>query len=429
MAISTVHVEEYGLTWVNNTYVGGEGFKDTAFCAKVREFFPDARHITVLRQLHKAVPYFGQVMSNNHWKIMGRQISKVLPPLGDNDLILLYDADEGVSTQLLQTFNELIPYLGDDTTEFAYITGAINSTRTISAINYEMPDNLKGMRVFLQNSWELSCGEYCEQNFVTRKDQPKQKDFLCFNRNFRDSRVVFLGLLKHYNLTSKGYISMGPNTNDTVAQRIESWRESLLNGFFREYWKTMWSKQTLDNVVRGWTIDPVERIRLHSEDDEEFWSKDESVDYSHAKTNMDQPLYEGVHYFVVTETAYPTTNPSADTVSADCHFLTEKTFRQIALRMPLILVSRPGILEAMRSRGYQTFHPHIDETYDTIENDDERMMAIITEMMRLSKFTDQQWDEWHKEVDKITEFNYNVLNSKTLEIIEITEELDERPMD
>ena len=411
---TTLHYAATGVTFFNEDSAHSNDTPD--ICTMLRELFPDARHITVLTGMQKYATQelITQDDCNN--------ISDACA-LGNNDVVIVHDGDEGVTPNLLTTLETLSINLGDDTTQFAYITGAFYSQRTISAIKYEMPRRLQGIRVFLKNSWEESCADQIDKNYTVRKDQPKKKDFMCFNKNMRDPRILFLGLLRYYQLFDKGYVSQGPNIYDTVTENIASWRELLVRGRNSDYWKGMWNKRTLDNVVAGWRDNTSISIRLHSENDEEFWADNDSVDFSNASHIQDKELYEAVHYFVVTETAFQTTNPCPDVVSADCHFLTEKTYRHIGLRMPFILLSRPGTLALLREAGYQTFHPHIDETYDTKDNDQERMLTVLKEMERLHTFNNAQWNEWHKIVDKITEFNYNVLKSKTMELTEITEEL------
>ena len=36
----------------------------------------------------------------------------------------------------------------------------------------------------------------------------------------------------------------------------------------------------------------------------------------------------------------------------------------------------PGLLKYLRSTGYKTFHPYIDETYDTIDDDEIRYQFV-----------------------------------------------------
>jgi hypothetical protein len=64
--------------------------------------------------------------------------------------------------------------------------------------------------------------------------------------------------------------------------------------------------------------------------------------------------------------------------------LTEKVLRPIACGQPFMLAATHGSLEYLRSYGFETFSPWIDETYDTIENPVDRLEAIVQEMRRIA---------------------------------------------
>ena len=72
-----------------------------------------------------------------------------------------------------------------------------------------------------------------------------------------------------------------------------------------------------------------------------------------------------------------------------------------------------NFLRSLRERGYKTFDPIINEHYDTIDNDDERMMAIVAEIERLSKFTESEWIEFTRAVKDIVEYNAERLRNTT----------------
>lgn len=70
--------------------------------------------------------------------------------------------------------------------------------------------------------------------------------------------------------------------------------------------------------------------------------------------------------------------------------LTEKTLRPIACGHPFILAAGPGSLALLRSYGFETFSPWINESYDDIQDSKERLQAIIAEMKRLSSLLPEQ---------------------------------------
>jgi len=61
----------------------------------------------------------------------------------------------------------------------------------------------------------------------------------------------------------------------------------------------------------------------------------------------------------------------------DTVWATEKSFKPMAFYHPSIFLSAPGHLSKMKSLGFETFDNIIDETYDKIENYDDRCRAII----------------------------------------------------
>jgi hypothetical protein len=93
--------------------------------------------------------------------------------------------------------------------------------------------------------------------------------------------------------------------------------------------------------------------------------------------------------------------------------LTEKTLRPIACGQPFILAAGPGSLKLLKDYGFKTFDPFIDESYDNIQNDQERLNAVVAAMKKieqLSSFDRQQVLTCCRE---IAEFNRKHFFSQT----------------
>lgn len=90
--------------------------------------------------------------------------------------------------------------------------------------------------------------------------------------------------------------------------------------------------------------------------------------------------------------------------------LTEKTLRPIACGKPFILASSAHSLDYLRSYGFQTFHPLIDESYDQETDSLQRLMMIINELKRISQLNNKStlWRELHD----ITKYNQTRFFSK-----------------
>jgi thiamine biosynthesis lipoprotein ApbE len=70
-----------------------------------------------------------------------------------------------------------------------------------------------------------------------------------------------------------------------------------------------------------------------------------------------------------------------------------------------VLLAYPGTLAELRNIGYKTFSPMIDETYDTVVNDDNRFEAVWKEISRLLQKTPEEWIKWQGEIKSIVEYN------------------------
>lgn len=114
---------------------------------------------------------------------------------------------------------------------------------------------------------------------------------------------------------------------------------------------------------------------------------------------------------VITETMYLNLENSQNldvsqiSPSYYAQFMTEKTTRTMLARHPFVIVSTPGFLKSMRMMGYQTFHPHIDESYDQIEDDQERMKAISALLKKFKDYTPADWHEFQESVKPILKHN------------------------
>ena len=86
-------------------------------------------------------------------------------------------------------------------------------------------------------------------------------------------------------------------------------------------------------------------------------------------------------------------------------WITEKTVKNLYIGKPFMVMGGAGTLAKIRSFGFKTFSPWIDETYDTIENNYLRLEAIKKEIDRISTLDVGQI---HKELMPILEHNREI---------------------
>jgi len=138
----------------------------------------------------------------------------------------------------------------------------------------------------------------------------------------------------------------------------------------------------------------------------------------HSQWYVKTDHYEKTRFSVITETAYSNKHVSRriqedngdfDSPTIPCGFATEKTFKAMLGRHAFVAVSTPGFLQQLRKMGYATFHPYIDESYDLIENDQERMIAIVQQIQKLCDMDDVKWHEFQQQVEHIIYHNAQML--------------------
>lgn len=85
--------------------------------------------------------------------------------------------------------------------------------------------------------------------------------------------------------------------------------------------------------------------------------------------------------------------------------LTEKILRPIACGKPFILASEKNSLEYLRSYGFKTFDNLIDESYDLIEDPDDRLNAIVNTMNTIHNMNYDEKKSLFLKMHKIANYN------------------------
>lgn len=83
---------------------------------------------------------------------------------------------------------------------------------------------------------------------------------------------------------------------------------------------------------------------------------------------LEPSAYIDTHFSLVTETVC---------AESDISFRTEKIAKPLAMGHPFIVASTPGFYRDLRSLGFRTFGHVIDESFDSIDNAQDRMDRVI----------------------------------------------------
>ena len=223
----------------------------------------------------------------------------------------------------------------------------------------------------------------------------RPKQFLCLNKIERYHRVRLISWLLENNLVDKGLVSFYSGHFDTSwIDRLEAFSK------FPEYDNE--PKYIVDAIVKNREKFPlVLNAGTH---------RDNPIDM----TDEDQILYNQTYYSITPETVFFSEKHKFHNLHnfADSHFISEKTYKEITAKHPFLLMGWPKTMAHLRSLGYKTFHPFINEEYDEEMDDIKRFDLITAEIERLNKFTDDEWIEFTENVKPIVDYNYDLIMSK-----------------
>jgi hypothetical protein len=123
---------------------------------------------------------------------------------------------------------------------------------------------------------------------------------------------------------------------------------------------------------------------------------DLDLHYNYA-INLNKGNHEHTFISVVTETL----------AESGILFLSEKIWKPILLGHPFMVFGSKGTLNYLKSLGYKTFDKWIDETYDEIEDSDQRCVRIVMELKKFENKTIEELKEIRREMVEICQYNQN----------------------
>lgn len=299
---------------------------------------------------------------------------------------------EGLSEEVISKIHSCLDDFHSthsDTTVY-YLTGAYNVEELYKKVCKRL--NLTPYIKIMECSYfeYINSASYPKFNIEYNIGERK-KNFVCLNKVHRQHRIDLLELMLRYKLI-----------NDDCYYSFHDYSCSSNNIL------SSLSDEQYPNIANN--LEFVQTLQLNFDD-----TRMNPVDIR----EEDLSLFLNSYFSIVTETLYYSDSykfPKAKWHVSNVEpgvFITEKTTKVIALKHPFILASVPNTMTVLRERGYKTFHPYIDETYDTIVDDDLRLRYIINEVKRLSSQTKEEWIEWTRSIKPIVEHNYELFFNRT----------------
>jgi hypothetical protein len=198
-------------------------------------------------------------------------------------------------------------------------------------------------------------------------------DYITFNRlvsNDRSYRCYFVSKLAEELLLEHGQISFGLDTEQAP------WQEEITNV------NTKLSQRAIDH------------IKLH------LPSTPLIIDNEHilGSASADIPRCTNDSFWhIVTETVF----------YYDKLHLTEKIFKPIVMKQPFMLLAAPGNLAYLKSYGFKTFEGIIDESYDTIIDNDLRTEAVVAQIAWYCALSAEEKQRVIEAIAPIVEYNFH----------------------
>ena len=359
-------------------------------------FFPDLADKKILGI------YAGYMGGPDGHNIINCDINVLINYIKDNytpDSLLLFDnLYEGGVDIVVSRIHKIIDTLGLDPLKVYYSSAALDAKMLYDKFCKRDNSTYK-INILSANSWELALLKASEKVHSNFRVENRKKLFLCFNRVLRAHRLALVALMLSEHLVDKSYYSFFPdyshsgNTHGDGEKAAFYSLKQFLNNELYTHIESVYNQNK--------SIFPL-RLNISPEYNKNFLSQD------------DAELFENSYISLVTETFFFKFNRDWDGIIHDDHsiFFSEKIYKPILMKHPFILVGRPYSLVYLRKLGYRTFSPFINESYDRILDDSERLNAIIAELVRLSKFSDDEWITFLSNIKDIVEHNHNVLKNR-----------------
>ena len=322
-----------------------------------------------------------------------------LPSKSDNVTIIYDWHSEGFVIDVLTMMNHVNKILVTEHNltldNFALATAASNCDSNLAYYN-----RLKSLMPYIPNR------VYCESTWETLynriEDEPvapnhsisndKEKKFICLNRTARPHRIALFSQLLDNDLLDDCFFTFYQEGYSPVISELFPNILHSIDSNYNRMQSMMPISLTLENDLYNAYYLTEEDIRLHQSC--LFSLITETVFCSDVDMIFNSDNYIGFFSF-----------PNI--------LVSEKTWRTINHKHPFVILGNYKFLHGLREHGYKTFHPYIDESYDLIENDEDRLLAVVREVKRLCNMNDDETIQWLSEVHKITKFNYDLY--KTIE--------------
>lgn len=230
-----------------------------------------------------------------------------------------------------------------------------------------------------------------------------EKNYIFLSNIRKKFRTIFFGLLSEHNLLDKGLVSYG-NYQDVV---VRAFSDSNLESVKLENSTTPISNYLVQpipftRINEDWKIANSDFLKLsdtYTGTNFKNFTEMASLVKSTDLYDVDTTLIQRAFLYINAETDY--VYPGA--------MLSEKAFKGVASMRPFVFLASPGSLEHFKNYGFKTFSDFWDESYDQIQNHEERISAVFKIVNELSSLSDSDVIDLALSMQSVLEYNYSYL--------------------
>lgn len=272
-------------------------------------------------------------------------------------------------------------------------------------LNFSVQNTLiKDKRFIIITANPLYFYEFAAQSSLLKKICPYKTIF--FNKLFRHTKANYYlkRNVNYINLKKKRFLLM--SRRDTFYRRLTNYFVHKFNLFEHGYVSHNRIDEQQSNV--DYYLELHKDILGDYDDCHEYSLKRHYLDNPASKENATIDFNAYVNYLnhvqfeIVTETV----------MYSSCMFISEKALKPIIYKKPFMLIGSVNSLKYIQKLGFKTFHPIINEDYDSENNNVLRLEKLLREAKRLCSKSYEELEKDFLSIQDIIEHNYNHFISK-----------------
>lgn len=330
---------------------------------------------------------------------------------------------ENLRPRYMQSVHELMDTHDCDSSKLIIVTSGLSNSTRDYYLKWCSETNTQPIKTFsIDMFMKFGVVELNETKLISQADVSKRdlsKHYICTNKGMREHRYSLVAELYHADLLEKGFVSLGVEDEpDAYSDIYHAAHEDKQHGVTPKISENVYSWLEEEHKNTPYTLDRYDNSA-------QAIVADSLTDFAYQSA-----------FFIVTETWFnyyqQFTNctiaeflkhsnqsfPKSELFPEEC-FVTEKTYKAVAMGMPFLIVGHPNSIQHLREQGYDVFDDLFDHHYDEVLDDVTRFKLVLAEISRQCSKPLAEWKKWltdnqHRLYANIKKYFENLTSSKPL---------------